>query len=95
MAGGASSVSGFPMRISLAQNDPVMRPGLSVRVEVVRQSWPDALTVPRHAVQFAEGEASVRRKGQDQPTPVRLAGCTPVECVVESGLAEGDDVLVR
>ncbi len=32
----ASRASGFPVRVSLATTDPVMRPGLSVRVEVLR-----------------------------------------------------------
>jgi HlyD family secretion protein len=95
MAGGASSVSGFPVLISLARTDPVMRPGLSVRVEVVRRSWPHALTVPRQAVRFERDTAMVVRKGQAGSTPVRIAGCTPLECIVESGLAEGDDVLVH
>jgi multidrug resistance efflux pump len=95
MAGGASSVSGFPVRVSLARTDPVMRPGLSVRLEVVRRSWPSAITIPRHAVQFKGETALVVRKGQAGATPVRLGGCTPLDCVVESGLAEGDDVLLR
>jgi len=94
MAGGASSASGFPMRISLARTDPVMRPGLSVRVEVVRQVWPRALVVPRHAVRFEKEQAGVIRKGRTDPTPVRLGGCTPQDCVVEEGLEEGDDVLL-
>jgi HlyD family secretion protein len=95
MGGGASSVSGFPVRVSLARTDPVMRPGLSVRLEVVRRSWPAAITIPRHAVRFEGETALVARKGQAGPTPVRLAGCTPLECIVDSGLAEGDDVLLR
>jgi HlyD family secretion protein len=95
MAGGASSVSGFPVRISLDRTDPVMRPGLSVRLEVVRKAWSAALTVPRQAVRFENSEAVVVRKGRTAPTPVRLAGCTPLECVVESGLAEEDDVVLH
>lgn len=95
MAGGASSVSGFPVRISLERTDPVMRPGLSVRLEVVRRSWATALTIPRQAVRFEKDAAVVVRRGRTGSTPVRLAGCTPLECVVESGLAEGDDVLLH
>ena len=94
MAGGANSASGFPMRISLDRTDPVMRPGLSVRVEVVRQVWPRALVVPRHAVRFEKEQAAVIRKGRSGLTSVRLGGCTPQDCVVEEGLAEGDDVLL-
>jgi HlyD family secretion protein len=82
---------GFPVRVSLARTDPLMRPGLSVRVEVVRGAWEGALAVPRGAVRFVKDGAVVRRPGGDEAM-VRLAACTPVECVLESGLAEGDRV---
>jgi HlyD family secretion protein len=82
---------GFPVRVSLARTDPLMRPGLSVRVEVVRAVWESALSVPRGAVRF-EKEGPVVRRGGGDAVKVSLSTCTPVECVVESGLAEGDRV---
>lgn len=82
---------GFPVRVSLQASDPLMRPGLSVRVEVVRAAWPKALSVPRGAVRFEKDGPRVRRHGGGL-VKVALAGCTPLECVVESGLAEGDRV---
>jgi hypothetical protein len=68
-----------------------MRPGLSVRVEVVRATWPKALVVPRGAVRFEKDGPVAKRRGGDT-TRVKLVACTPLECVVESGLAEGDRV---
>jgi HlyD family secretion protein len=92
---GLSTVrTGFPVRVSLAVTDPIMRPGLSVRVEVLRAAWPEALVVPRHALRFEKEQAVVMRKGLSGRTVVRVAGCTPVDCVVESGLKEGDHVLL-
>jgi multidrug resistance efflux pump len=87
----ASAKPGFPVRVSLAKSDPLMRPGLSVRVEVLRASWPKALSVPRSAVRF-EKQGPVVRRASGATASVRLAACTPLECVVESGLAEGDRV---
>ena len=87
----ASAKPGFPVRVSLAKSDPLMRPGLSVRVEVLRASWPKALSVPRSAVRFEKQGPVVRRAG-GATASVKLAACTPLECVVESGLAEGDRV---
>ena len=87
----AAAKPGFPVRISLAKSDPLMRPGLSVRVEVVRATWAKALSVPRGAVRFEKDGPVARRRGGDT-TKVKLAACTPLECVVESGLAEGDRV---
>jgi hypothetical protein len=74
--------------------DRIMRPGLSVRVEVVRAAWPDALALPRHALRFEKDRAVVVRKGLGGRIPVRVAGCTAVDCVVESGLKEGDHVVL-
>ena len=94
LAGGATTVSGFPVRISLAATDPIMRPGMSVRVEVVRRAWSGALAVPRAAVRHEDGRTLVVRPGEGEARAVKLAGCTPVDCVVEDGLAEGDDVVL-
>jgi hypothetical protein len=84
---------GFAVRVSLAKTDPLMRPGLSVRVEVVRASWPRGLSVPRGAVRF-EKDGPVVRRASGGAAAVKLAACTPLECVVESGLGEGDRVLL-
>jgi multidrug efflux pump subunit AcrA (membrane-fusion protein) len=84
---------GFPVRVSLAHPDPsLMRPGLSARVEVVRGMWPGALTVPRAAVRRAEGRTLVQRAGHSETEPLELTACTPLLCVVASGLKEGDRV---
>ena len=84
----------FPVRVFLARTDPaLMRPGLSVRVEVVRREWPKALLVPRRAVRF-DGDRPVVVPAGRAAAEVRLAACGPVACAVESGLEEGDRVRV-
>jgi multidrug resistance efflux pump len=91
--GPVGTPAGFRVRISLARTDPVMRPGLSVRVEVVRGIWPTALTVPRRAVRFDKEKAEVVRKDLTGSRSIAVAACNAVDCVVETGLAEGDRVL--
>jgi len=87
---------GFRVRISLDRSDPsLMRPGMSVRAEVIRRIWQRVLTIPRQAVRREEGRAVVARAGEGDLVEVKLAACTPTECVVESGLAEGDRVSLR
>jgi multidrug resistance efflux pump len=84
--------SGFPVRIALERSDPrLMRPGMSVRVEVVRHRYENALAVPRSAVVWSDGQTRVRRPGGGA-TDARLTVCTPTDCVVASGLEEGDRV---
>ena len=54
----------------------------------------DGFTIIAHGEAAEKDGAAVVRKGHTAPTPVRLGGCTPQSCVVEEGLAEGDDVLL-
>jgi hypothetical protein len=60
----------------------------------VRAASAQAVAVPRKAVRFEKGQAVVMRKGLAAPKAVAVAACTAVDCVVESGLAEGDRVLL-
>jgi multidrug resistance efflux pump len=90
----SSARTGFPVRVSLVRTDAIMRPGLSVRVEVLRAAWPESLVVPRQALRFEAEQPVVVRTGSARPSPVKVAGCTPVDCVVESGVKEGDRVLL-
>jgi multidrug efflux pump subunit AcrA (membrane-fusion protein) len=88
----SASRSGFPVRVSLERTDALMRPGLSVRVEVVRGRYPRALVVPRAAVRFEKDGPVVGLSDGRTEKRVRLATCTPLDCVVASGLAEGEGV---
>jgi multidrug resistance efflux pump len=79
----------FPVRIALEKSDPRrMRPGMSVRVEVLGPERQDALLAPRQALDFsgARPRALLAAGGAAE---VRLGPCTARECVIESGLAPG------
>jgi multidrug resistance efflux pump len=89
--GPSTARTGFPVRVSLQRTDPLMRPGLSVRVEVVRKVWPAALALPRAAVGFDKDGAWIRARGGARGQRVAIAGCTAVDCVLEPG-AVGDSV---
>jgi hypothetical protein len=66
-----------------------MRPGLSARVIVHAVGNADALLVPRAALDFAS--ASPRAHLADgKVVPVTLGPCNAQECIVKSGLKEGD-----
>jgi multidrug resistance efflux pump len=79
----------FPVRIDLERADPRrMRPGMSVRVEVLGPEVKDALLVPRAALDLsgARPRALLAAGGAAE---VRLGPCAAGECVVAGGLAEG------
>ena len=79
----------FPVRIALDKVDTRrMRPGMSVRVEVLGEETKDALLVPRAALDLsADGPRVLLASGG--AAPVRLGPCSADTCVVESGVSAG------
>jgi multidrug resistance efflux pump len=66
----------------------VMRPGMSMRIEVLRHRSEDALLVPRAVVSTWPGKARVRlASGRDEA--VDIEWCNDMACVVRGGLLEG------
>ncbi len=88
----------FPVRIALDKADTGrMRPGMSVRVEVLGAESRNALLAPREALDFAGAAAPSGPAGAAPrlllatggAAAVRLGPCSASECVIESGAAEG------
>jgi len=85
----------FRAVIRLRRSDPErMRPGMSVRVDVLPPVREDVLLAPRAALDFSgERPLAVLRDGS--LAQVRLGPCDPLRCVVEDGLVEGQRLRVR
>jgi multidrug resistance efflux pump len=78
--------------LKLAGTDPsIMRPGLSVRVDVTTHRSPNVLLIPRGAIDFAGDRPTVRTQNGRNIT-VELGRCNATQCVVKSGLEENDRV---
>lgn len=79
----------FPVKIRLDRLDPQkMRPGMSVRVEVLGPEVRGGLLAPRAALDFsAERPRALLADGGRRE--VRLGPCDASFCVVEQGLDEG------
>jgi multidrug resistance efflux pump len=81
----------FTAIVALEQLDTVrMRPGLSARVVVNAAANPDALLVPRAALDFSSLSAPKARLAGGKLVPVTLGPCNAQECVVKSGLNDGE-----
>jgi multidrug resistance efflux pump len=78
----------FPVRVTLDRPDPRMRPGMSVRVEVLGREIRDALLAPRAALDLT-GPAPRLRLADGGAAPVRLGPCSASECVLEQGPPAG------
>ncbi len=79
----------FRVRLALAAVNPeTMRPGMSVRVELERPGPAEVLLAPRAGLDL-EAEPPRARLAGGATVELRLGTCSPSECVVEAGLAEG------
>jgi HlyD family secretion protein len=79
----------FKVAVKLDRIDVTrMRPGLSARVEVRRERIANALLAPRGAIDFSKAGPRARLAG-GRLVSVQLGSCNAQECVVRSGLEEG------
>ena len=82
----------FEVLVELAKIDQErMRPGLSARVVVQRESKRSALLAPRAAIDFS-GDAPRARLANGKDARVKLGSCNAQDCVVLEGLEEGQRV---
>jgi multidrug resistance efflux pump len=77
----------FPVRVLLDRLDRRMRPGMSVRVEVLGPEV-QGLIVPRASLDLSAGPPRALL-AEGGAVAVRLGPCTAAECIVESGLRAG------
>lgn len=82
----------FKVVVQLDQIDPQrMRPGLSARVTIRQDARPKALLVSRAALDFS-GKTPRARLADGSQVDVKLGSCNAQDCVVDSGLTEGQKV---
>jgi len=79
----------FDVLIELERADPeIMRPGMSVKVEVEAERRADVVLVPRTSLALdAQGAHVVLADGATQP--IELGACSATACEVRSGLGAG------
>lgn len=65
-----------------------MRPGLSARVTVRRESRPAVLLAPRAGIDFS-GDKPLARLSGGEMKDVQLGACNAQDCIVTGGLEEG------
>ena len=85
----------FRIMVDLEETDAeIMRPGMSVKVEVVTVVREDELLVPRRALEFGAEEVFVVLENGDRQR-IELGSCGLQECAVRSGLTQGARVRLR
>jgi multidrug resistance efflux pump len=85
----------FFVTVQLEETDPdVMRPGLSVKVEVHAAERDDLLLVPRGALDLSQDPPRVTRTDGTQ-LDIEIGECNAQACEVLAGLSEGDELARR
>jgi len=88
-SGYRSTQRSFAVQIVLDEVDPeIMRPGMSVRVEVTGARVTDARIAPRGALRFEDDRVFVARADGGR-TEVVLGPCSALECVLVEGPPPG------
>jgi len=95
--GDGSSVVTFPVTVTLTDPGEAVRSGMSTDVEITLAEAADAVTVPAVALMGSDGQYMVRVVASDgsvetRPVTVGLVSETLAE--IQSGLAEGEAVIV-
>jgi HlyD family secretion protein len=76
----------YAVTVALAKTDPArMRPGMSVRVEIVRQQAQNVLLAPRKALDLSNSKAKARTAA-GKLRPVEITWCNAEMCAIGSGL---------
>lgn len=86
------------VRISVANPDRALRPGLFVRVIVPAFENPNGIRIPQKAVQELQGLKSVYVVGADgkaEPRPIVANHRVDNDWVVDTGLVAGDHVVIE
>lgn len=86
----------FEVRIRLADDDALLRPGMFARVAIVYERKPDALQIPRTALLDGDGppKVFVVQEGKAMERAVQLGLSNGAMVEVVSGLKDGEQVVV-
>jgi HlyD family secretion protein len=86
---------GFDVTVALDRSYPdKMRTGMSVKVAVMTRRMKDVLLAPRPGLDLSADPPLARLAG-GREVRVTLGPCSPLECVVESGLKAGQRLAPR
>lgn len=90
-------IRSLPIRVWIDNGDRRVLPDLSGSAEILIQKDDDAIVVPAHAVKDANGKpyVEVKTTAGIERRPVSLGVSNGVEVAVESGLNEGDEVVLN
>jgi HlyD family secretion protein len=93
----SDEIKNFIGRIKLHSVPEGLRPGMTAEVEILTEHRPRALVVPPEAIAYEDGQQVCYIAGPEGPVrrEVAIGQYTPEMIEIESGLSEGDEVLLN
>ena len=87
----SSKVKYLKVKVAIDETVPSMKPGMTVRTEVLLETVPDVLSVPLEAVFYEDGEPYVFTEGLRSwsRAPIALGTKNDTHVVITEGLEEG------
>lgn len=91
-----NSINYFDVAIELDGGSSQLRPGMSAKAVIQSRHYDDVIYIPVEAVFYNDNNtiAWVRENGAVKPVDIQVGPGDGVHVVVESGLAEGDELLL-
>jgi multidrug efflux pump subunit AcrA (membrane-fusion protein) len=88
----------YPVKLALDEDDPRIKPGMSVSARITVEEMPDVLLVNALAIQELDGAQVVyveEPNGDVVAVEVDIIASSPTQVVVEGQLREGERVLIN
>lgn len=91
-----SSPKIYPTVISLDQNDPALRPGMTVEVDMISEEISDVIYVPVEALYVKEGKVycTIKKAVASEERQVTIGRSSSSYVEILDGLKEGDSILL-
>jgi HlyD family secretion protein len=87
----------YPVKLTLSENNPALKPGMSVSARITVKELPDVLLVNSLALQELENSTVVyvqEPKGSIAAVEINVIASSPTQAAVEGALNEGEQVLI-
>lgn len=95
--GGSGGVVTFPVEVLIEKLDPRVKPGMTASVKILTDDRPNSLVIPAMAL-VEDGATTYVNVAIDEEhselREVKVAAKSSSDAVIESGLAEGEEVLL-
>jgi multidrug efflux pump subunit AcrA (membrane-fusion protein) len=92
-----NNVVTYEVSVEIADSDGLLKPAMTANIDIITAELKDVVHIPLEAVRVMDGIETVYVVQDDQPTkrPVRVRLRTESRAVIESGIREGEEIMIQ